>query len=228
MSVLIVVAHPDDEVLGCGASARVCECGPHTVDGRWRMRRGTFCGSPCRRRAIHPAISSDRSIADSLPSAELSSTCRPVNQFASRRTSVSDHRRYRCAVGPDEARADAWCRAIADGTTTSEPVHDQGHPGRNPLWHCITSGWRGRRDALEEAVAAMFEEDFDGRVLPRDGAAAYDYAIIASHRRQAGKPISQFNAQFAAIARSRGAMVATRNVSDFEDCGIDVHNPWGQ
>lgn len=84
-----------------------------------------------------------------------------------------------------------------------------------------------RRDALEEAVAAMFEEDFHGRVLPFDGAAAYDYAIIASHRRQAGKPISQFDAQIAAIARSRGAVVATRNVFDFEDCGIDVHNPWG-
>ena len=84
-----------------------------------------------------------------------------------------------------------------------------------------------RRDALQEAVAAMFEEDFDDRVLPFDGAAAYDYAIIASHRRQAGKPISQFDAQIAAIARSRGAVVATRNVSDFEDCGVDVHNPWG-
>ena len=84
-----------------------------------------------------------------------------------------------------------------------------------------------RRDALEEAVAAMFEEDFGGRVLPFDGAAAYDYAVIASHRRQAGKPISQFDAQIAAIARSRGAAIATRNVSDFENCGIDVHNPWG-
>jgi predicted nucleic acid-binding protein len=79
---------------------------------------------------------------------------------------------------------------------------------------------------LQEAVAAMFQEDFDGRVLPFDGAAAYDYAIIVAHRRQAGKPISQFDAQTAAIARSRGAVVATRNVSDFEDCGIDVHNPF--
>jgi predicted nucleic acid-binding protein len=84
-----------------------------------------------------------------------------------------------------------------------------------------------RRDALEEAVAAMFEEDFDSRVLAFDGAAAYEYAIIASHRRHAGKPISQFDAQIAAIARSKGAAVATRNVSDFDDCGIDVHNPWG-
>jgi predicted nucleic acid-binding protein len=29
-----------------------------------------------------------------------------------------------------------------------------------------------------------------------------------------------------AMARSRGANLATRNVKDFEDCGVDVINPW--
>ena len=33
--------------------------------------------------------------------------------------------------------------------------------------------------------------------------------------------------QIAAIARSRGMAVATRNVWDFEDMGIDLYNPWG-
>jgi plasmid stability protein len=30
----------------------------------------------------------------------------------------------------------------------------------------------------------------------------------------------------AAIARSIGAAVATRNVADFDDCGIEVIDPW--
>jgi predicted nucleic acid-binding protein len=30
----------------------------------------------------------------------------------------------------------------------------------------------------------------------------------------------------AALARSRGATLATRNVKDFEGCGIDAVNPW--
>jgi predicted nucleic acid-binding protein len=41
-----------------------------------------------------------------------------------------------------------------------------------------------------------------------------------------GKPISQFDAMIAAIARSRGASVATRNVKDFANCGVDIIDPW--
>jgi toxin FitB len=44
--------------------------------------------------------------------------------------------------------------------------------------------------------------------------------------RFAGRPISQPDAQIAAIAVSRGAAVATRNVADFEGCGITLMDPW--
>ncbi len=83
-----------------------------------------------------------------------------------------------------------------------------------------------RHRDLEEAIRDMFTIDLAGRVLPFDEASAYAYADIAVSRRQAGQPITQFDAQIAAIARSRDASVATRNVSDFEGCGIDVINPW--
>ena len=42
----------------------------------------------------------------------------------------------------------------------------------------------------------------------------------------AGRPISDFDAMIAAIARSHGAAVATRNTADFEHCGIPTINPW--
>ena len=83
-----------------------------------------------------------------------------------------------------------------------------------------------RKIALAEAVAGMFEEDFAGRVLTFDGAAARAFAHLAAERRQAGKPISQFDAQIAAIGFSRGAIVATRKVTDFSDCGVRIVNPW--
>ena len=83
-----------------------------------------------------------------------------------------------------------------------------------------------RRDAIEAAADAMFEEEFAGRILPFSSHAAHSYAEIAVARRQSGRPISQFDAQIAAIAKSTGASVATRNVSDFAGCGIKVIDPW--
>jgi hypothetical protein len=52
------------------------------------------------------------------------------------------------------------------------------------------------------------------------------FSTIAAHRRALGKPISHADAQIAAITRARGAMLATRNISDFDDCGFDLINPW--
>mgnify|MGYP006205360121 CR=1 FL=1 len=57
-----------------------------------------------------------------------------------------------------------------------------------------------RRQTLEAALAAMFDEDFAERVLPFDGHAVVRYVDVVCARRAAGRPISQFDAQIAAIA----------------------------
>jgi toxin FitB len=93
--------------------------------------------------------------------------------------------------------------------------------------HLLPAG--KRRQQLEQALQAMFREDFAGRVLPFDSAAAADYAAVVAARRREGAPISQFDAQIAAIAVSHRLSVATRNVSDFEGCGLAVvKNPWDE
>ena len=84
----------------------------------------------------------------------------------------------------------------------------------------------GRRDRLLAEVEGMLREDFDGRILPFDSAAARAYAVIAAARRAAGRPINHADCQIAAIARCRDASVATRDVDDFEETGIEVINPW--
>ena len=85
----------------------------------------------------------------------------------------------------------------------------------------------GRRHAaLSKTIEAILEEDFRDRILSFDRAAALAYAAIASGRRAAGRPISQFDCQIAAIARTSEAAVATRNTGDFEGCGITVIDPW--
>jgi toxin FitB len=83
-----------------------------------------------------------------------------------------------------------------------------------------------RRNALEAAIHAVFDEDFVGRILPFDSGAASAYVDIIAARRQAGRPISQIDAQIAAIARCRGLKLATRNLADFQGCGLTLLNPW--
>jgi predicted nucleic acid-binding protein len=83
-----------------------------------------------------------------------------------------------------------------------------------------------RRAALSAALDAVVAEEFAGRVLPFDGAAAVAFAAVFAERRRAGRPIGFPDCQIAATARARGAAVATRNAADFELCGIEVVNPW--
>jgi predicted nucleic acid-binding protein len=85
-----------------------------------------------------------------------------------------------------------------------------------------------RREGLARAADMAFETYLRGRILPFDSDAAEAFAALAASRRQAGRPMSQADAQIAAIAASRGADLATRNVADFEGCGVQVINPWGR
>ena len=83
-----------------------------------------------------------------------------------------------------------------------------------------------KRDALYNAAAAMFRDKFIDHVLAFDGDASHIFAAIASARRKAGQPIGQFDCQIAAIARSHGAAIATRDLRDFADCGVELIDPW--
>lgn len=83
-----------------------------------------------------------------------------------------------------------------------------------------------RKDALSNAIGAIFSEDFADRLLSFDSTAAEAYAEISVSRKNRGRLISQPDAMIAAITRSRGAMLATRNGKDFTDCGIAIIDPW--
>jgi predicted nucleic acid-binding protein len=83
-----------------------------------------------------------------------------------------------------------------------------------------------RREGLVAAAEAMFAEDLAGRIFGFESDAARVFSKIAANRRALGRPISHADAQIAAIAQVRAAKLATRNVADFEDCGLDIVDPW--
>ena len=83
-----------------------------------------------------------------------------------------------------------------------------------------------RKQALDQAVNAMFAEDFEGHVLNFDQHAAAAYARLHHQRKTLGLSTSQSDTMIAAIAHSIGAAVATRNIADFQTAGVAVINPW--
>ena len=83
-----------------------------------------------------------------------------------------------------------------------------------------------RRTMLETSMTQWLNLGFVKRILSFDSAAAHAYAEIAADRRRAGRPIGEVDCQIAAISRSRGAVLVTRNMRDFEGSGVDVVDPW--
>jgi len=83
-----------------------------------------------------------------------------------------------------------------------------------------------RRDDLLLAAEAMLATEFVDRILSFDEPAARAFGEIAAARRLIGRPISEFDAQIASITRANDATLATRNIADFEGCGIRLVNPW--
>lgn len=83
-----------------------------------------------------------------------------------------------------------------------------------------------RRSGLLAAAHSLFTGVLSGRVLSFDEGAAQAFAPIAVERRKRGRPISLFDAQIASIAKARNAALATRDIRDFEGCGVRLINPW--
>lgn len=83
-----------------------------------------------------------------------------------------------------------------------------------------------RKRAIDEAIDALLAE-FDARILPFSLDAAWAFGKIVARRKRSGRPISNpIDLQIAAIARVAGMAVATRNVMDFQECGVEVIDPW--
>ena len=83
-----------------------------------------------------------------------------------------------------------------------------------------------RRQMLTDRFERFLAAAFESRILSFDEDAARIYGEIRGRRREQGRPMSGIDAQIAAVAKTRGFAVATRNVRDFEGCGLDLINPF--
>ena len=82
-----------------------------------------------------------------------------------------------------------------------------------------------RKGKLAEALDGVTEV-FADRILPFDLDAARRYANLAVKARAAGKGFPTPDGYIAAIAASRGFVVATRDLSAFHAAGLEIIDPW--
>jgi len=75
-------------------------------------------------------------------------------------------------------------------------------------------------------MESLLTETFAGFVLAFDIDSSEPYAEIVASRSRAGRPISTFDAQIAAVCRQHDALLVTRNTADFTDTGVQLINPW--
>ena len=82
-----------------------------------------------------------------------------------------------------------------------------------------------RRNMLGRALDGLMEL-FGDRLLPFDADAARHYAGLAILARTAGRGFPTPDGYIAAIASSRGFVVASRDKAPYEAAGVTVLDPW--
>lgn len=83
-----------------------------------------------------------------------------------------------------------------------------------------------RRRSLEERFKKFVAEGFEQRILDFNKPAAHLYAEVMGRRKAMGRPLAVLDGQIASIARANDLAIATRNVRDFEECGLEIVNPF--
>lgn len=115
----------------------------------------------------------------------------------------------------------AWARAL-----TTEVFFTTAITRAEILFGLATMPGGQRRSERQAAAERIFGFVFMDRVLPFAADCAPHYAAVRAACQGLGRPIEEPDARIAAIARARGAILATRNTRDFALTGVVLIDPW--
>ena len=85
---------------------------------------------------------------------------------------------------------------------------------------------KARRERFEEWIEQDLAKQFEGRVLPFDGAAAALWGRLMGDGDRTGRTPAAADAQIAAVAIHHDLTLATRNTKDFQGFDMKLINPW--
>ncbi len=82
-----------------------------------------------------------------------------------------------------------------------------------------------RATRLEQRLSE-WRHRFADRIFGLTEEAALDYGQLMGAAKRQRRPMSTADGMIAAIARVNGGRLATRNLSDFRETGLDLISPW--
>jgi predicted nucleic acid-binding protein len=85
-----------------------------------------------------------------------------------------------------------------------------------------------RRDRLQTWLTRDLAARFAERLLPIDTPVAARWGKLSGEAERRGRPLPVIDSLIAATALEHGFAVVTRNISDFERCGVACVDPWEQ
>jgi len=85
---------------------------------------------------------------------------------------------------------------------------------------------KGDKQAALRLWLEQLRRRFKGRILPFDEETAVMWGSLSARCRKSGRRLPVVDSMLAATALRHSALLATRNLSDYEDSGADVVNPW--
>jgi len=84
----------------------------------------------------------------------------------------------------------------------------------------------GKRRARLREWLDHLRDDVDPEIIPIDAETALAAGSLRAARERRGRRVAQADMLIAATALVRGLTLATRNVEDFEGCGVALLNPF--
>jgi hypothetical protein len=83
-----------------------------------------------------------------------------------------------------------------------------------------------RKQQLQQSWDLLVAELFVGRIWPFTSEAAHWYGELLWRRELLARPMATADAVIAATALAHGVSLATRNVADLAEIGLELINPW--
>jgi predicted nucleic acid-binding protein len=83
-----------------------------------------------------------------------------------------------------------------------------------------------RKNVLNASIDLLESHGYRDRILPFDLPSAATFGQLAAKRERIGRRIEPMDGMIAAIAVSHRATLATRDIGDFAELGLDLINPF--